>query len=345
MIIFGKVLPIALLFFFSPIVLSESPPIYQLDNTYNAVIESTNTNTLQTTTCQGSLISESWMLTSSRCIKNINNSQTIITLKNTSNEIYLFQVKQEFKFKQKKFSLLQLNSPAENIAPVKLLRYPLLPKHGKFMAEILNEDNTSIESVVKGRNKKTIKHKEQPESFVNSSLGSAWVIRTDNLGDVQIGFTKNKKAAAQVSFLANKIDKVIAEHSGESVEWVDRQTLIDIIECEADGTCIETPVCPDGVLDCGDVCDWAIDCSTPEPPLPPVGPDGCPEGVLDCGDPCDWAIDCTPEPPLPPVGSDGCPEGVLDCGDPCDWAIDCTIPLAPPVANHFHDFKLERLTS
>ncbi len=66
-----------------------------------------------------------------------------------------------------------------------------------------------------------------------------------------------------------------------------------------------------------------------EPPTV-VNPE-CPEGVMDCGDPCDWAIDCTE----PSVVTPECPQGVLDCGDVCDWN-DCSAPeviTVEPTAN------------
>ncbi len=140
---------------------------------------------------------------------------------------------------------------------------------------------------------------------------------------MQIGLTHNRYQAIQTASIAKKIDRIISQNSGETVNWIDRQTLLDTLACEADGTCIEPPTvvnpeCPEGVMDCGHYCDWN-DCT--EPPTVVINPE-CPEGVMDCGDVCDWN-DCT-EPPT--VVNPECPEGVMDCGDPCDWAIDCTEP-------------------
>ncbi|MEC6814762.1 trypsin-like serine protease [Photobacterium toruni] len=323
MIFFNKYTYSIILLFFSSVAYGESPPIEQPQNPYAADIHSININTLKTTTCQGSLISPSWILTHLKCV-NGKNTETTAHFMSNNGFISIHPVERVFKFKQKKLALLFLSTPVNNIQPIKLLRYPLLPEHGKFTATIIQSYHQGEKDFINGINNKKLSHLTKLP-FVKQSKGGGWIIETHMLGDVQIGFTLNKNKAIQTSYLAKTIDRVINDNSGESVEWVDRQTLIDTINCEKDGTCIELPECPDGVQDCGDPCDWAIDCTPPAVVTPE-----CPDGVQDCGDPCDWAIDCTP----PTVVTPECPDGVQDCGlDPCVVTDNC-LPLA--IQQHYH---------
>ncbi|WP_422766630.1 trypsin-like serine protease [Photobacterium leiognathi subsp. mandapamensis] len=325
MISFAKSSVSMLLFAFSAFSYAESPPPIngtEINYQYNVNVESYNPNTLTTTSCQGTLVSPSWVLTGLKCIKNANLSETHVVSIHDHESLAIHQVKKAYKFKKKKFALLQLAQPITTSSAITLLREPLLPRHGRFTAEVVQGLGYSTTFSIKGKNKKTARHNTRPVEFEKNFKGGAWVLKTHNLGDVQIGLTHNRYQAIQTASIAKKIDRIISQNSGETVNWIDRQTLLDTLACEADGTCIEPPTvvnpeCPDGVMDCGDVCDWN-DCT--EPPTV-VNPE-CPEGVMDCGDVCDWN-DCT-EPPT--VVNPECPEGVMDCGDPCDWAIDCTEP-------------------
>ncbi|WP_305461092.1 trypsin-like serine protease [Photobacterium leiognathi] len=314
-----------LLFAFSAFTYAESPPPIndtEINHQYNVNVESYNPNTLTTTSCQGTLVSPSWVLTGLKCIKNANLSETHVVSIHDHESLAIHQVKKAYKFKKKKFALLQLDHPIKTSSAITLLREPLLPRHGRFAAEVVQGLGYSTTFSIKGKNKKTARHNTRPVEFEKNFKGGAWILKTHNLGDVQIGLTHNRYQAIQTASIAKKIDRIISQNSGETVNWIDRQTLLDTLACEADGTCIEPPTvvnpeCPEGVMDCGDVCDWN-DCT--EPPTV-VNPE-CPEGVMDCGDVCDWN-DCT-EPPT--VVNPECPEGVMDCGAPCDWAIDCTEP-------------------
>ncbi len=343
MISYVKFLSVLALFIFSYNASAVSPPIYpEIEKKYHVSVESFNRNTLQTTQCQGSVISPSWVLTGLKCVKGTNNSTVNITFTNSINTINITTVKKAFKFKSKKFVLLQLAAPLEDTPSVTLLRYPLLPEHGRFSVTALHDFHTNAQYSVKGKNKQTARHNTRPVEFDKNFKGGAWIIESQNLGDIQIGLTHNRQQAIQTASMARKIDRIVAENSGESVNWVDRQTLLDTLACEADGTCAEPPECPVGVQDCGlDACVLAGNCEgptvDPECPVgvqdcgldacvlagncegPTVDPE-CPVGVMDCGDPCDWAIDCTE----PPVVTPECPEGVLDCGDVCDWN-DCSV--------------------
>ncbi|WP_318454367.1 trypsin-like serine protease [Photobacterium leiognathi] len=325
MISFVKSSVSMLLFAFSAFTYAESPPPIngtEINHQYNVNVESYNPNTLTTTSCQGTLVSPSWVLTGLKCIKNANLSETHVVSIHDHESLAIHQVKKAYKFKKKKFALLQLDQPITTSSAITLLREPLLPRHGRFAAEVVQGLGYSTAFSIKGKSKKTARHNTRPVEFEKNFKGGAWVLKTHNLGDVQIGLTHNRYQAIQTASIAKKIDRIISQNSGETVNWIDRQTLLDTLACEADGTCIEPPTvvnpeCPEGVMDCGDVCDWN-DCT--EPPTV-VNPE-CPEGVMDCGDVCDWN-DCT-EPPT--VVNPECPEGVMDCGDPCDWAIDCTEP-------------------
>ncbi|WP_318520739.1 trypsin-like serine protease [Photobacterium leiognathi] len=335
MISFVKSSVSMLLFAFSAFSYAESPPPIngtEINHQYNVNVESYNPNTLTTTSCQGTLVSPSWVLTGLKCIKNANLSETHVVSIHDHESLAIHQVKKAYKFKKKKFALLQLDQPITTSSAITLLREPLLPRHGRFAAEVVQGLGYSTAFSIKGKNKKTARHNTRPVEFEKNFKGGAWVLKTHNLGDVQIGLTHNRYQAIQTASIAKKIDRIISQNSGETVNWIDRQTLLDTLACEADGTCIEPPTvvinpeCPEGVMDCGDVCDWN-DCT--EPPTV-VNPE-CPEGVMDCGDPCDWAIDCTE----PPVVTPECPEGVLDCGDVCDWN-DCSVPeviTVEPTAN------------
>ncbi|WP_318462832.1 trypsin-like serine protease [Photobacterium leiognathi] len=335
MISFVKSSVSMLLFAFSAFTYAESPPPIngtEINYQYNVNVESYNPNTLTTTSCQGTLVSPSWVLTGLKCIKNANLSETHVVSIHDHESLAIHQVKKAYKFKKKKFALLQLDQPITTSSVITLLREPLLPRHGRFAAEVVQGLGYSTAFSIKGKNKKTARHNTRPVEFEKNFKGGAWVLKTHNLGDVQIGLTHNRYQAIQTASIAKKIDRIINQNSGETVNWIDRQTLLDTLACEADGTCIEPPTvvinpeCPEGVMDCGDVCDWN-DCT--EPPTV-VNPE-CPEGVMDCGDPCDWAIDCTE----PPVVTPECPEGVLDCGDVCDWN-DCSAPeviTVEPTAN------------
>ncbi|WP_305463710.1 trypsin-like serine protease [Photobacterium leiognathi] len=325
MISFVKSSVSMLLFAFSAFTYAESPPPIngtEINHQYNVNVESYNPNTLTTTSCQGTLVSPSWVLTGLKCIKNANLSETHVVSIHDHESLAIHQVKKAYKFKKKKFALLQLDQPITTSSAITLLREPLLPRHGRFAAEVVQGLGYSTAFSIKGKNKKTARHNTRPVEFKKNFKGGAWVLKTHNLGDVQIGFTHNRYQAIQTASIAKKIDRIISQNSGETVNWIDRQTLLDTLACEADGTCIEPPTvvnpeCPEGVMDCGDVCDWN-DCIEPPTVINPE----CPEGVMDCGDVCDWN-DCT-EPPT--VVNPECPEGVMDCGDPCDWAIDCTEP-------------------
>ncbi|MZG79121.1 trypsin-like serine protease [Photobacterium sp. CAIM 1938] len=322
MISFVKSSVSMLLFAFSALSYAESPPPIiepEIDYKYNVNVESYNPNTLTTTNCQGTLISPSWVLTGLKCIKNVTLSETHVIALHSNDSLGIHLVKKAYKFKKKKFALLQLDQPVATSSEITLLREPLLPEHGRFAAEVVQGLGYSTAFNIKGKNKKTARHNTRPVEFEKNFKGGAWVLKTHNLGDVQIGLTHTRYQAIQTASIANKIDRIVNANSGETVNWIDRQTLLDTLACEADGSCIEPPLppeCPEGVMDCGNVCDWN-DCT--EPPLPPE----CPEGVMDCGNVCDWN-DCT-EPPLPPE----CPEGVMDCGNVCDWN-DCTEPPLPP---------------
>ncbi|WP_434137738.1 trypsin-like serine protease [Photobacterium leiognathi] len=326
MISFVKSSVSMLLFAFSAFTYAESPPPIngtEINHQYNVNVESYNPNTLTTTSCQGTLVSPSWVLTGLKCIKNANLSETHVVSIHDHESLAIHQVKKAYKFKKKKIALLQLNQPITTSSAITLLREPLLPRHGRFAAEVVQGLGYSTTFSIKGKNKKTARHNTRPVEFEKNFKGGAWVLETHNLGDVQIGLTHNRYQAIQTASIAKKIDRIISQNSGETVNWIDRQTLLDTLACEADGTCIEPPTvvnpeCPEGVMDCGHYCDWN-DCT--EPPTVVINPE-CPEGVMDCGDVCDWN-DCT-EPPT--VVNPECPEGVMDCGDPCDWAIDCTEP-------------------
>ncbi|MGD6735951.1 trypsin-like serine protease [Photobacterium leiognathi subsp. mandapamensis] len=326
MISFVKSSVSMLLFAFSAFSYAESPPPIngtEINHQYNVNVESYNPNTLTTTSCQGTLVSPSWVLTGLKCIKNANLSETHVVSIHDHESLAIHQVKKAYKFKKKKFALLQLDQPITTSSAITLLREPLLPRHGRFAAEVVQGLGYSTAFSIKGKNKKTARHNTRPVEFEKNFKGGAWVLKTHNLGDVQIGLTHNRYQAIQTASIAKKIDRIINQNSGETVNWIDRQTLLDTLACEADGTCIEPPTvvnpeCPEGVMDCGHYCDWN-DCT--EPPTVVINPE-CPEGVMDCGDVCDWN-DCT-EPPT--VVNPECPEGVMDCGDPCDWAIDCTEP-------------------
>ncbi|PSW56241.1 trypsin-like serine protease [Photobacterium leiognathi] len=326
MISFVKSSVSMLLFAFSAFSYAESPPPIngtEINYQYNVNVESYNPNTLTTTSCQGTLVSPSWVLTGLKCIKNANLSETHVVSIHDHESLAIHQVKKAYKFKKKKFALLQLDQPITTSSAITLLREPLLPRHGRFAAEVVQGLGYSTAFSIKGKNKKTARHNTRPVEFEKNFKGGAWVLKTHNLGDVQIGLTHNRYQAIQTASIAKKIDRIINQNSGETVNWIDRQTLLDTLACEADGTCIEPPTvvnpeCPEGVMDCGHYCDWN-DCT--EPPTVVINPE-CPEGVMDCGDVCDWN-DCT-EPPT--VVNPECPEGVMDCGDPCDWAIDCTEP-------------------
>ncbi|WP_318445846.1 trypsin-like serine protease [Photobacterium leiognathi] len=351
MISFVKSSVSMLLFAFSAFSYAESPPPIngtEINHQYNVNVESYNPNTLTTTSCQGTLVSPSWVLTGLKCIKNANLSETHVVSIHDHESLAIHQVKKAYKFKKKKFALLQLDQPITTSSAITLLREPLLPRHGRFAAEVVQGLGYSTTFSIKGKNKKTARHNTRPVEFEKNFKGGAWILKTHNLGDVQIGLTHNRYQAIQTANIAKKIDRIISQNSGETVNWIDRQTLLDTLACEADGTCIEPPTvinpeCPEGVMDCGDVCDWN-DCTEPPTVVNPECPDGvmdcgdvcdwndciepptvvnpeCPEGVMDCGDPCDWAIDCTE----PPVVTPECPEGVLDCGDVCDWN-DCSAP-------------------
>ncbi|PSV20371.1 hypothetical protein C0W44_12070 [Photobacterium leiognathi subsp. mandapamensis] len=347
MISFVKSSVSMLLFAFSALSYAESPPPIiepEIDYKYNVNVESYNPNTLTTTNCQGTLISPSWVLTGLKCIKNVNLSETHVIALHSNDSLGIHLVKKAYKFKKKKFALLQLDQPVATSSEITLLREPLLPEHGRFAAEVVQGLGYSTAFNIKGKNKKTARHNTRPVEFEKNFKGGAWVLKTHNLGDVQVGLTHTRYQAIQTASIANKIDRIVNANSGETVNWIDRQTLLDTLACEADGSCIEPPLppeCPEGVMDCGNVCDWN-DCT--QPPLPPECPDDaldcglppcelsgdcitpppeCPEGVMDCGHYCDWN-DCT-EPPLPPE----CPEGVMDCGNVCDWN-DCTEPPLPP---------------
>ncbi|WP_318510608.1 trypsin-like serine protease [Photobacterium leiognathi] len=326
MISFVKSSVSMLLFAFSAFTYAESPPPIngtEINHQYNVNVESYNPNTLTTTSCQGTLVSPSWVLTGLKCIKNANLSETHVVSIHDHESLAIHQVKKAYKFKKKKFALLQLDQPITTSSAITLLREPLLPRHGRFAAEVVQGLGYSTTFSIKGKNKKTARHNTRPVEFEKNFKGGAWVLKTHNLSDVQIGLTHNRYQAIQTASIAKKIDRIISQNSGETVNWIDRQTLLDTLACEADGTCIEPPTvvnpeCPEGVMDCGHYCDWN-DCT--EPPTVVINPE-CPEGVMDCGDVCDWN-DCT-EPPT--VVNPECPEGVMDCGDPCDWAIDCTEP-------------------
>ncbi|WP_318449924.1 trypsin-like serine protease [Photobacterium leiognathi] len=326
MISFVKSSVSMLLFAFSAFTYAESPPPIngtEINYQYNVNVESYNPNTLTTTSCQGTLVSPSWVLTGLKCIKNANLSETHVVSIHDHESLAIHQVKKAYKFKKKKFALLQLDQPITTSSAITLLREPLLPRHGRFAAEVVQGLGYSTTFSIKGKNKKTARHNTRPVEFEKNFKGGAWILKTHNLGDVQIGLTHNRYQAIQTASIAKKIDRIISQNSGETVNWIDRQTLLDTLACEADGTCIEPPTvvnpeCPEGVMDCGHYCDWN-DCT--EPPTVVINPE-CPEGVMDCGDVCDWN-DCT-EPPT--VVNPECPEGVMDCGDPCDWAIDCTEP-------------------
>ncbi len=326
MISFVKSSVLILLFAFSAFSYAESPPPIngtEINYQYNVNVESYNPNTLTTTSCQGTLVSPSWVLTGLKCIKNANLSETHVVSIHDHESLAIHQVKKAYKFKKKKFSLLQLDQPITTSSAITLLREPLLPRHGRFAAEVVQGLGYSTAFSIKGKNKKTARHNTRPVEFEKNFKGGAWVLKTHNLGDVQIGLTHNRYQAIQTASIAKKIDRIISQNSGETVNWIDRQTLLDTLACEADGACIELPTvvnpeCPEGVMDCGHYCDWN-DCT--EPPTVVINPE-CPGGVMDCGDVCDWN-DCT-EPPT--VVNPECPEGVMDCGDPCDWAIDCTEP-------------------
>ncbi|WP_318463432.1 trypsin-like serine protease [Photobacterium leiognathi] len=326
MISFVKSSVSMLLFAFSAFTYAESPPPIngtEINHQYNVNVESYNPNTLTTTSCQGTLVSPSWVLTGLKCIKNANLSETHVISIHDHESLAIHQVKKAYKFKKKKFALLQLDQPITTSSAITLLREPLLPRHGRFAAEVVQGLGYSTTFSIKGKNKKTARHNTRPVEFEKNFKGGAWVLKTHNLGDVQIGLTHNRYQAIQTASIAKKIDRIISQNSGETVNWIDRQTLLDTLACEANGTCIEPPTvvnpeCPEGVMDCGHYCDWN-DCT--EPPTVVINPE-CPEGVMDCGDVCDWN-DCT-EPPT--VVNPECPEAVMDCGDPCDWAIDCTEP-------------------
>ncbi|WP_318481350.1 trypsin-like serine protease [Photobacterium leiognathi] len=326
MISFVKSSVSMLLFAFSAFSYAESPPPIngtEINHQYNVNVESYNPNTLTTTSCQGTLVSPSWVLTGLKCIKNANLSETHVVSIHDHESLAIHQVKKAYKFKKKKFALLQLDQPITTSSAITLLREPLLPRHDRFAAEVVQGLGYSTAFSIKGKNKKTARHNTRPVEFEKNFKGGAWVLKTHNLGDVQIGLTHNRYQAIQTASIAKKIDRIISQNSGETVNWIDRQTLLDTLACEADGTCIEPPTvvnpeCPEGVMDCGHYCDWN-DCT--EPPTVVINPE-CPEGVMDCGDVCDWN-DCI-EPPT--VVNPECPEGVMDCGDPCDWAIDCTEP-------------------
>ena len=325
MISFVKSSVSMLLFAFSAFTYAESPPPIngtEINYQYNVNVESYNPNTLTTTSCQGTLVSPSWVLTGLKCIKNANLSETHVVSIHDHESLAIHQVKKAYKFKKKKFALLQLDQPITTSSAITLLREPLLPRHGRFAAEVVQGLGYSTTFSIKGKNKKTARHNTRPVEFEKNFKGGAWVLKTHNLGDVQIGLTHNRYQAIQTASIAKKIDRIISQNSGETVNWIDRQTLLDTLACEADGTCIEPPTvvnpeCPEGVMDCGHYCDWN-DCT--EPPTVVINPE-CPEGVMDCGDVCDWN-DCT-EPPT--IVNPECPEGVMDCGDPCDWN-DCTEP-------------------
>ncbi|WP_318522267.1 trypsin-like serine protease [Photobacterium leiognathi] len=326
MISFVKSSVSMLLFAFSAFSYAESPPPIngtEINHQYNVNVESYNPNTLTTTSCQGTLVSPSWVLTGLKCIKNANLSETHVVSIHDHESLAIHQVKKAYKLKKKKFALLQLDQPITTSSAITLLREPLLPRHGRFAAEVVQGLGYSTAFSIKGKNEKTARHNTRPVEFEKNFKGGAWVLKTHNLGDVQIGLTHNRYQAIQTASIAKKIDRIISQNSGETVNWIDRQTLLDTLACEADGTCIEPPTvvnpeCPEGVMDCGHYCDWN-DCT--EPPTVVINPE-CPEGVMDCGDVCDWN-DCI-EPPT--VVNPECPEGVMDCGDPCDWAIDCTEP-------------------
>lgn len=294
MIFLTKLTSLITVLLFSSLAYSVSPPDIPTPYPYTANINSVNIDTLEQTECSGSLISSSWVLTHLKCIKGRNNDTTVSFVA-SNNNLHLDKVINVFKFKKKKLALLQLANPVESIQPVKLLRYPLLPRHDEFTATIVQSSHQGEKDLIKGINRKKLSHKTELSQLVQESKGGPWVIETQTLGDVQIGFSLNNKTfAMQTSRLAKVIDRITSTHSGESVEWVDRQTLIDTINCENDGTCIEPPECPDGVLDCGlNPCELAGNCSGPV-----VGPE-CPDGVQDCGlDPCVLAGNC-PAPFVP----------------------------------------------
>ncbi|PQJ66724.1 trypsin-like serine protease [Photobacterium angustum] len=317
MISYVKSLSVLALFIFSYNASAVSPPIYpEIEKKYHVSVESFNRNTLQTTQCQGSVISPSWVLTGLKCVKGTNNSTVNITFTNSINTINITTVKKAFKFKSKKFVLLQLAAPLEDTPSVTLLRYPLLPEHGRFSVTALHDFHTNAQYSVKGKNKQTARHNTRPVEFDKNFKGGAWIIESQNLGDIQIGLTHNRQQAIQTASMARKIDRIVAENSGESVNWVDRQTLLDTLACEADGTCAEPPECPVGVQDCGlDACVLAGNCEGPT-----VDPE-CPVGVQDCGlDACVLAGNCEG-----PTVDPECPVGVMDCGDVCDWN-DCSVP-------------------
>ncbi|WP_318518900.1 trypsin-like serine protease [Photobacterium leiognathi] len=361
MISFVKSSVSMLLFTFSAFSYAASPPPIngtEINYQYNVNVESYNPNTLTTTSCQGTLVSPSWVLTGLKCIKNANLSETHVVSIHDHESLAIHQVKKAYKFKKKKFALLQLDQPITTSSAITLLREPLLPRHGRFAAEVVQGLGYSTAFSIKGKNKKTARHNTRPVEFEKNFKGGAWILKTHNLGDVQIGLTHNRYQAIQTASIAKKIDRIISQKSGETVNWIDRQTLLDTLACEADGTCIEPPTvvnpeCPEGVMDCGDVCDWN-DCTEPPTVVNPECPEGvmdcgdvcdwndciepptvvnpeCPEGVMDCGDPCDWVIDCTE----PPVVTPECPEGVLDCGDVCDWN-DCSAPEVITVESTAH---------
>ncbi|WP_181320891.1 trypsin-like serine protease [Photobacterium phosphoreum] len=339
MIFLTKITSLITVLLFSSFAYSESPPEVVSPYPYTANINSVNIDTLKQTECKGSLISPSWVLTHLKCIKGKNNDTTVSFI-GSNNYAHVDKVINVFKFKNKKFALLQLANPVENIQPVKLLRYPLLPQHDGFTATIVQSSFNGEKDLIKGINRNKLSHRTELPQLVRESKGGPWVIETQTLGDVQIGFSLNNKTfAMQTSRLAKAIERITSTHSGESVEWVDRQVLLDTINCEKDGTCIELPECPDGVQDCGlDPCELAGNCVIPPTECPDdvqdcglepcvlagncvIPPTECPDGVQDCGlEPCELAGNCV----IPPTE---CPDGVQDCGlEPCELADNCVIP-------------------
>ncbi|EAR56109.1 hypothetical protein SKA34_12985 [Photobacterium sp. SKA34] len=246
MILLVKLSISILLFTFSAFSYAISPPINPPEKyKYSVQVDTYNTNTLTSINCQGTLISPSWVLTGLKCIENDSSAKTYVAaMADYFDVTYLISVKKAYKFKKKKFVLLQLDEPITTssnvmLSDITLLREPLLPEHGRFSAEIVKDRYESTTFNIKGKKKKTLRHNTRPVEFEKDLKGSAWVIKTHNLGDVQIGLTHTRYLAIQTASIANKIDRIIRQNSGETVNWIDRQTLLDTLACEAEGTCVE----------------------------------------------------------------------------------------------------------
>ncbi|WP_419208303.1 trypsin-like serine protease [Photobacterium leiognathi subsp. mandapamensis] len=215
MISFVKSSVSMLLFVFSAFSYAESPPPIngtEINYRYNVNVESYNPNTLTTTSCQGTLVSPSWVLTGLKCIKNANLSETHVVSIHDHESLAIHQVKKVYKFKKKKFALLQLDQTITTSSAITLLREPLLPRHGRFAAEVVQGLGYSTAFSIKGKNKKTARHNTRPVEFEKNFKGGAWILKTHNLGDVQIGLTHNRYQSIQTASIAKKIDRIISQN-------------------------------------------------------------------------------------------------------------------------------------